>query len=63
MELFSAEGSQTFLHRADISAATDPSFVSAPMSRRISECAPALPERISISPLPPKSFFPLQSSL
>lgn len=61
---FSAEGSQTFLHPADISAATDLGCVSAPMSWRIWECAPALLERISISPLPyffPSAVFPLMS--
>ena len=61
---FCADASQTFLHRADISAATEPGFVSAPMSRRISECAPALPERISISLLLcsfPSAVFPLMS--
>lgn len=58
------EGSQTFLHTADMCAATDLGFVSAPMSWQIWECAAALLERISISPLPhsfPSTVFPLMS--
>lgn len=54
---FPAEGSQAFLHRRDISAAAKLGFVSAPVSWRISKCAPALPKCISISPLPPPFFF------
>lgn len=60
----SPERSQTFLHGADISAAADLGFVSAPMSWRISQCAPALPEHISIPSLPgsfPSAVFSLMS--
>lgn len=61
---FSAQCSQTFLHPADISAATDPAFVSAPMSWRISECAAVLFKHISIyPPPPPHTLFSLCSLL